>query len=423
MMRRACILIFLLVCLPGLSDTPSDSLIVSLLRKEGVRFSSGNRLRLLLNGQEKFDDMFATIRGARRTVNLEYFNFRNDSIASALFSILKDKAREGVKVRALFDAFGNSSNNRPLRREHLAPLRQAGVEIYEYDPLRFPWINHVFTRDHRKIVVVDDSVAYTGGMNVADYYIKGKPEFGSWRDIHCRIEGPAVDDLQRIFLRIWNRTTRGPKTDFRPSGATPPPPMAAADRATHPDRPAVDSVTIGIVNREPRATNAIVRHFYCGAFDSARDSIKLINPYLTLTPSIKRAIKRALRRGVKLEIMVSEKSDIPLTPDCVYYNVHKLMKLGATIWIYRPGFHHSKTIMVDGRFTTVGSANLNSRSLRYDFEANAVVIDQRVTRQLEAMFERDKRDCYRLTPELWRTLRTPWQRFRGWFAHLLAPVL
>ena len=126
---------------------------------------------------------------------------------------------------------------------------------------------------------------------------------------------------------------------------------------------------------------------------------------------------------MKVEIIASTHSDIPLTPDCVFYNLHKLMKHGVDVWMYTPGFHHSKILMVDGRFCTVGSANLNARSLRWDYEANAVIIDKAVTRQLDDMFNQDKKDCFRLTQESWNEFRTPWKKFVGWFAHLLAPFL
>ena len=133
----------------------SDSIIVERMRRVGVTFSHDNSVTLLVNGQEKFDDMFKAIRQAKSSVHLEYFNFRNDSIASLLFNILAQKAKEGVEVRALFDGFGNDSNNLPLRKRHLKDIRSKGIEIFEFDPLRFPWVNHVFHRDHRKIVVID----------------------------------------------------------------------------------------------------------------------------------------------------------------------------------------------------------------------------------------------------------------------------
>ena len=403
------------------SAQTSDSLIVNRLRQEGIGFSNNNSVTLLMNGQEKFDDMFNAIRQARSSVHLEYFNFRNDSIASLLFDILAEKAKEGVEVRALFDGFGNDSNNKPLRKRHLKDIRSRGIEIYEFDPVRFPWVNHVFHRDHRKIVVIDGQIAYTGGMNVADYYIKGTPQVGEWRDMHCRIEGSEVNTLQDIFLRIWNKTTKqnihGDKY------------YRAAIAGNHFEGLKPDTChtaghkMVGIINREPRTTNKIIRTFYTNAINYAKDSIKLVNPYLTLNHKLKKALKKAVKRGVKVEVMVSAHSDIPLTPDCVFYNVHKLMKHGVDVYIYEPGFHHTKIIMVDGRFCTVGSANLNSRSLNFDYEENAVIVDPCTTKQLSKMFERDKNRSFKLTQQRWRKFRTPWQRFVGWFAHLLAPVI
>lgn len=409
-------------CLLSAADAQrSDSTIVRQLREEGIRFSDNNSVTLLMSGQEKFDDMFCAIRQARSSVHLEYFNFRNDSIASLLFDLLAEKAKEGVEVRALFDGFGNDSNNQPLLKKHIKAIRKRGIEIYEFDPIRFPWINHVFHRDHRKIVVIDGQIAYTGGMNVADYYIKGTPQVGEWRDMHCRIDGDEVNTLQAIFLRIWNKTARqnvhGAKYfrgirggyyfyDLKPDTCC---------TAGH--------KMVGIINREPRTSNKIIRQFYINAINDAKDSIKLVNPYLTLTGKLKRALKRAVKRGVKVEVMVSAKSDIPLTPDCVFYNVHKLMKHGVDVYIYEPGFHHTKIIMVDGMFCTVGSANLNSRSLRFDYEENAVIIDPCTTAELSHMFDHDKTRSFKLTPEKWKEFRTGWQKFVGWFAHFLAPVL
>ena len=399
----------------------SDSLIVKELRSEGVSFSKNNTVTLLLTGQEKFDDLFSAIKQAKSSIHLEYFNFRNDSIANQLFNLLADKVKEGVEVRALFDAFGNMSNNKPLRKKELDNLRERGIEIYEFDPIRFPWINHVFARDHRKIVVIDGSIAYTGGMNVADYYINGTKVVGELHDMHCRIEGDEVNTLQKIFIKTWNKVTKQ-----HLSGAK----YYRGDRpnTTFVDlkRPAVNSLNnmmVGIINREPRTSNAIIRKFYTTAIDVAKDSIQIINPYFTLNRAIKKAIKRAVKRGVKVDIMLSVRSDIPLTPDCGFYNAHQLMKRGCNIWMYMPGFHHTKVIMVDGLFCTVGSANLNSRSLNFDYEANAVIVNKEVTQELCNLFNAEKKESFLLTPKKWNEMRTPWKKFVGWFAHLLAPVL
>ena len=402
-------------------NTTSDSLIFRQLVDYGINFTSDNSATLLMSGQEKFDDMFKAIRQARHSIHLEYFNFRNDSIASLLFDILREKRKEGVEVRALFDGFGNDSNNQPLKKRHIESLRNDSIDIYEFDPIRFPWVNHIWPRDHRKIVVIDGCVAYTGGMNVADYYIEGTEQVGQWRDMHCRLEGGCVNDLQHIFARIWQKTT-GEELLSQPvyfRGGLP-----TGMQQLKPDTTATAGhKLVGIVNREPRTTNDVMRFFYVNAIDDARDSIHIINPYFTLIPSVNKALKRAIKRGVKVDIMLSAKSDIPLTPDCALYNAHKLMKRGASVWLYQPGFHHSKIMMVDGRFCTVGSANLDARSLRFDYEENAVIIDSCTTRELDDMFQRDKQQSVLLTPQTWKQYRTPWQRFRGWFAHLLRPFL
>ena len=387
-MRTFTAALFLLISVLSGAQT-SDSLIVNSLRGEGIRFSHDNSLTLLLNGQEKFDDMFCAIRQAKSSVHLEYFNFRNDSIASLLFDI--------------------------------SALRQRGIEIYEFDPLRFPWVNHVFHRDHRKIVIIDGKTAYTGGMNVADYYIKGTEVVGEWHDMHCRIEGEEVNTLQAIFIKMWNKVTG---QDLH--GAKYYRGIHGADYITglKPDTcPTAGNKMLGIINREPRTTNGIIRKFYTDAINMAQDSIKLVNPYLTLNRKLKKALRNAVRRGVKVEVMVSSKSDIPLTPDCVFYNVHKLMKRGVDVWIYEKGFHHTKVIMVDGRFCTVGSANLNARSLNFDYEENAVIIDPCTTKELSNLFDGDKKYSFKLTEESWDKWRTPWQKFVGWFAHLLTPWL
>lgn len=419
-MKFSMFIIELLVCVCVCRAQTSDSSIVRILEDKGITFTRDNSVTLLTNGQAKFDDMFKAISQARSSIHLEYFNFRNDSIANELFDLLRQKAKEGVEVRALFDGFGNDSNNRPLQKKHLKKLREEGIEIYEFDPVRFPWINHVFTRDHRKIVIIDGKVAYTGGMNVADYYIKGTSQVGEWHDMHCRIEGGAVDQLQMIFLRMWKKVTNQDISGDKYFRSVEP----VTFEGLAPDTTSTaGNKMVGIINREPRTTNDIIRTFYTGAIDSAKDSIRIINPYFTLNRKLKKSLKNAIKRGVKVEVMISAKSDIPLTPDCVFYNAHKLMKKGADIWVYQPGFHHTKVIMVDGRFCTVGSANLNARSLSWDYEENAVIIDKATTGQLDSMFDRDKNKSVYLTPKVWNEMRTPWKKFVGWFAHLLAPFL
>ena len=398
-------LIFLLFPLT-LSAQTSDSILVEQISEDGITFTHENSIKLLMSGKEKFADMFEVIRQAKSSIHMEYFNFRNDSIANLLFDILREKRKEGVEVRCLFDGFGNDSNNQPLKKEHLTKLHNDSIEIYEFDPIRFPWVNHIWPRDHRKIVVIDGKIGYTGGMNVADYYLVGTEQVGEWRDMHCRIEGPAVNELQTIFLRMWKRVTKEELTDPKYFQA-----KTTGDKM------------VGIANREPHTSNEIMRRFYVKALDSAKDSVKIVNPYFAPTSSVIKALKRCAERGVKMDILISSKYDVPLMPDVVIYNMKKLAKRGAHIWRYRPGFHHSKIMMVDGKFCTVGSTNLDARSLRFDYEINALIIDPETTRQLDDKFMQDQEKCDYMSREDLKKCQNTWHKFKGWFGHLLTFVL
>lgn len=387
----------------------SDTIMLRFLSEQGIPISNNNRVILLKSGREKFTDLFRAIRQAKHHIHLEYFNFRNDSIAGELFRLLAAKAKEGVEVRAMFDAFGNCSNNKPLKKKHLKMIREQGIEIVKFDPIKFPYINHAMHRDHRKIVVIDGTTAYLGGMNIADYYINGLPKIGEWRDMHMRIEGGAVNELQKIFLNIWNKET---KQNIN-GEAYFPIPEAQSDSS---------NMTVAIVDRVPKENSSILRHSYVAAINSAKKNLRIINPYFVPTSSITKALKRSIDRGIDVRIMVSSASDVPFTPDAALYKLHKLMKRGATVYMYNGGFHHSKVMTVDDTFCTVGTANLNSRSLRYDYETNAFIFDRGITAELNQMYKNDVKQCTQLTPEFWKK-RSVWRKFVGWFANLFTPVL
>ena len=396
----------------------SDSIATAFFKELNIPLTRDNRVELFFNGPDKFEDLFSAIRQARHHIHLEYFNFRNDSIANALFDLLAEKVREGVKVRAMFDAFGNSSNNRPLKKRHLQAIAERGIEIVKFDPLTFPWVNHAIHRDHRKIVVIDGCVGYTGGMNIADYYIHGLPELGQWHDIHMRITGGAVAQLQGIFLTMWNRETGqhigGP--DYFPqltNGETTPTDTATALPST---------MQIAIVDRVPKESPRNISRSYSACIASAQHHIQIVNPYFVPTRSIRKAIKQALKQGTRVEIMIPSKSDIPFTPEASFHVAHKLMKRGAEVYLFDGGFHHSKIMMVDSTFCTVGTANLNSRSLRYDYETNAFIFSPATTQELNAMFEADKQQSTLMTPEYWKR-RSGWKKFVGWLGNLLTPFI
>lgn len=384
----------------------SDSVVIRYMQQKQIPISSNNECELLIDGRAKFSDLFQQIRHARHHIHLEYFNFRNDSLANALFDLLAEKAAEGVKVRAMFDAFGNWSNNKPLKKKHVKSLRARGIEIVKFDPILFPYLNHAMHRDHRKIVVIDGKIGYTGGMNIADYYIHGNRKVGNWRDVHLRIEGEAAQHLQAIFAKMWKKETG----------------EVIEGKEYFPDIPAEEGQTVAIVDRTPRKTPRSISHAYAASIDAAQNSIQIVNPYFLPTNSIRNAIKRALQRGVAVEIMIPAVSDIPFTPEASYHAVHQLMKEGANIYLYNGGFHHSKIMMVDRSFCTVGTANLNSRSLRYDYETNAFVFDAAITQQLTRTFEQDKKNCTLLTPDVWAK-RSAWKKGVGKVGYLLTPFL
>ena len=389
----------------------SDTTLITYLKEFNIHTTTKNELTLLTSGHDKFVDLFKELEKARHHIHLEYFNFRNDSIANTLFEILERKAQEGVEIRAMYDAFGNSSNNQPLKNKHIKSLHEKGIEIVEFDPIKFPWINHVWARDHRKITIIDGVIGYTGGMNIADYYITGLPKIGEWRDMHIKIKGEAVQDLQKIFLQMWNECT---KQDIDGEAYFP----YVKDSTFSADQ----NKEVAIVDRRPKKTPKTMRRVYAKAIESAQEKVQIINPYFTPTRTIRKAITNAVKKGVKVEIMIPGKSDIKFSPDAAMYIANQLRKKGADIYIFNGGFHHSKIMMVDSTYCTIGSTNLNSRSLHYDYEVNAFVFDKETTSELMDIFKEDQENSTLLTAEMYKK-RSLWKKFVGWFAHLLTPFL
>lgn len=415
----------------------SEAALRAFFKERNIDVTQHNSLKLFFNGHDKFADLFSHINQAQKSIHLEYFNFRNDSIAGLTFDLLGNKAQQGVTIRAMYDAFGNSSNNRPLKKVHTNAIKATGVDLVEFDPIRFPWVNHIVPRDHRKIVVIDGKIGYTGGMNIADYYVVGLEEIGAWHDIHMRLEGPAVRKLQNIFLKMWNKETkqlvlseqrthvvnmtteRTPVVDKPESEVRN---MSLEERISLVGKRTHEDVDIAIVDRSPGKTSDAIRKAYVKSLDSAQDHVQIVNPYFVPTNSVRRAIKRALKRGVKVEIMLPAKSDIGFTPETGELVAYRLMKRGAKVYLFDGGFHHSKVMMVDSTFCTVGTANLDSRSLRYDYETNAFIFDKGTTDELSTMFERDKQNSHPLDREYWQK-RSKWKKFVGWLGNLLTPFL
>ena len=407
-MKRPLILFLLLMhCVFLAKAQTSDSLMAAHLRSRGVNISDGNSVELLKTGHDKFEDMFEAVRNAKSFIHLEYFNFRNDSIAGLLFHILAQKAAEGVEVRALYDAFGNSSNNQPIKSHMHDSINALGIKLVKFDPIRFPWLNHIIPRDHRKIVVIDGKIAYTGGMNVADYYIEGIPEIGDWHDMHMHIEGPAVNDLHKIFCFMWYKATKE-----RLSGV----------KYFPTEIPSQDNLRLAIIDRHNGKTSDAIRDLFVTMLNTAQHKVLLINPYFVPTHQVRKALKKAIDRGVDVQILLSAKSDIPLTPEASHYVGNNLAKRGAKVYLFHGGFHHTKIMMVDDLYCTVGSSNMDARSLRCDYEVNTVIFSQKITKELTDLFNEQLKSSTRMEKGYWGT-RSAGKKFQGWFGNLLTPFL
>ena len=384
----------------------SDSAFIGYIKEKNIPYTKNNDVLVLNGAHAKFGSLLDDISKAKHHIHLEYFNFRNDSINKVLIEALVKKVREGVEVRAMFDAFGNMSNDSPLKNKDLEAIRAQGIQIVKFDPIRFPWINHAFSRDHRKIVVIDGKIGYTGGINVADYYLNGIEGLGEWRDMHARVTGEAVNELQRIFLETWEQES-GEHIE---------------GDVYYPQHTHKGGADIAVVDRWPRKTPERMRRAYANAIHSAKDSITLINPYFIPMPIVSKALEKAIDDGVKVTILLSAEGDIKAIPDGVWREGYRLMKRGAEVYMFTGGFNHAKVMCIDGKFCTIGSANLNSRSLMYDYETNLFIFGKEDTEELQHYIELDKQRSFKLTKENYKQ-RSCWSRLLGWLVCLARPVM
>ena len=367
----------------------------------GLTLYEGNEVRVLPTGEIKFLDLFGEIEKAESYILLDYFKFQQDSICGDLLERLCRKVAQGVEVYIIFDSFGNKHSDLPLSDSLQHNLRKSGIQIVAFDPVRFPWINHLMHRDHHKVAVIDGKLVYTGGMNVADYYLHGKPEVGKWRDMHVRMSGPVVEAYEELFWKMWGKAV----PDFlMKRGKTSP--SSYAERS--------GEAVGAFAPRWPRENPEIMRQTYSIAIDNAEHLIQIVNPYATLFGEVRAALRRALERGVRVQFMVSTRSDGKAIDDVIGLEMRKLMNRGAEVYYYDGGFHHSKIMMIDGLFCTVGTTNLDARSLRFDYEVNAFIFDHATTHQLQQIFRNDaEKSSTLLTPEVFKERFPLRRRFRS----------
>ena len=406
-MKRSIFLVWLTISLAANSQS-TDS-IFSSFDRAGFPCHRTDSVHIMSNGRDKFDDLVRHIAQAEKYVHVEYYKFWNDSIGNAVLEALAERAAQGVEVRLLYDAFGNNGEAPGCTPEFLKKWRERGVRMEGYDPPSFPYIGSALHRDHRKIVVIDGKICYTGGFNVADYYIHGRETIGPWRDMHMRMHGEDIAMCyERLFEKLWNKTTK--EGLCKPSDDT-----LATDWE--------GGIKTYVVSREPGKKSADMRIAFSTAIDSARKRIVIVNPYTMHCRRVRKALYRALKRGVRLQYMTSYVSDHNFTTDMTGVEMHRLEKRGAEIYLYHGGFHHDKVMLIDDTLASVGTANMDCRSMKFDWEVTAFMKSPELTARLQRVFDDDLPESTKLTRENYPLLYTRGQRRFGTFMRLFKGLL
>jgi cardiolipin synthase len=366
--------------------------------------SSGNRVEVLRNGPACFDALEAAILGARHHIHVEYYIFAPDETGRRFRDLLARRASEGVEVRLLVDAVGSWS----LSHGFLAPLRHAGAHIRIFNRTTLARLRWNF-RNHRTIVVVDGEIGFTGGLNIADDYL-GRGPNGLWRDTHLRLEGPAVQALQVVFLEDWS-STRPEEKAF--AGR-----RYFKERTTPPGNDGVVQVVAAGPDRDWQA----IQQLFFAAVTRAQRRVLLTTPYFVPDEATLTALQTAALRGVGVHILLPRRTDALVARAAARSYYDELLKAGVRIHEYLPGFLHAKVLVVDGRFASVGSANFDQRSFRLNFELNAHLFDPAVIARLEEAFARDVSLSSEVTLSDREKLPLP-SRLGEALARLLSPVL
>lgn len=369
-------------------------------------------MKILPGAKIKFHDIEQSISQAKHYIHIEYYKWYNDSIGRHMLDELVKAYNRGVKVRILYDAFGCSGKDPNVTTEFINHYRSLGINLVGFDPMRFPYINHALHRMHRKMVVIDGRMVYTGGLNVADYYIHGKPEIGKWSDMHARLEGPIVQEYQRLFADMWYKET-GEYLDS----------LAYRSPDWHLNDELQDGYEAFVVDREPGKKSARIRQSYISCLDNAQKRIRIINPYVILVGSVRKALRRCIERGVEVEILLGHKGDNLISEVGTAREIFNLARRGAKVWLCKECFHHDKVMIVDDSLCTVGTANLDARSLSFDYEVNAYYFSPEYCRQLNEYFNLHINSSVMLTENNWKELYPRAKRRLGWWTKGIRGIL
>jgi cardiolipin synthase len=359
-------------------------------------YVGGNKLTLLPDGSEVFRSMLEAIHGAKETIHLETYILRSDRTGQAFSNALQEKARKGVRVRLIFDSVGAMDID-PI---YLNRLRNSGVQILEYHPIapwrpRWSWGR----RDHRKILVVDGKIAFTGGVNISDAHLPVADGGEGWSDTHVRLEGPAAYELERLFRQTWFKETG---RWFRSEG--------------HPEHKAGHTL-VRVAANEEFVHRFRIRSAYLNALRAAQREVLIANAYFLPDRRIRRALAAAVRRGVSVRILIQGRSDIPSVQHASHYYFDFLLRHGVRLYEHQGSILHAKTADVDGVWAAVGTYNMDHRSLMHNLEVNLHVLDREFSAALAKRLRDDLSTAREIKLSEWRRRRTS-VKFLEWFFHL-----
>ncbi|MDY5679004.1 MAG: cardiolipin synthase [Candidatus Methanomethylophilaceae archaeon] len=369
----------------------------------GLFFTSDNDVDLYTDGNAKFDDFKEDLRNAKRFIHVEYYIIRKDALGNEIMDILTEKAREGVEVRLLVDAIGFNTGVKEKKR-----FKEAGGRLCMFHSMATCMLSpKKNNRNHRKLAVIDGEIGYIGGFNIGVEYL-GKGEFGHWRDSAVRIKGSAVNALCVRFGLDWKYASRE---------------NILAERRYYPECDFEGDIPVQIVSGGPdmETTNGIAFQ-YMQMINQANESILIHTPYFGPGDAFIMALRAAAMRGVDVRIIIPDIGDHPF----VYWANRKyasmVMEDGVKVYEYHDGFVHSKTMVVDGHWCSVGSANFDDRSMRLNFEANAMVYSDEIGKEMVDAFEKDLGRCTEYTMEMFSD-RTLIQRMRTNISWLVSEQL
>jgi cardiolipin synthase len=366
--------------------------------------SQDNHVDIFTDGHAKFETLLQDIEKAQRHIHLLYYIIRDDELGRRVIGSLTRKAREGLEVRILYDDIGSSSVSPRFFRE----LKEAGGEVAAFFPSTIRYLNfRVNFRNHRKLAVIDGKIGYIGGFNIGNEYIGLDQYMGFWRDTHLRVSGSAVHTMQAMFLLDWNLAASS-RVDYTPD--------------YFPNWNAGGQVPMQIVGSGPNTRWRHIENAYIKMIHAAKKTVYVQTPYFIPDDGLLNALIIASLSGIDVRVMVPGKPDHMFVHWASYYYLGELLQAGVKCYLYKNGFLHAKTIVVDGAIASVGTANFDFRSLKLNFEANAMIYDHNVAEQLQCIYIKDIEASEELTMENYRN--RSWSiRIKESVSRLLSPIL